>query len=101
MNNDLNECETRSILVSAVTIYCGLYYLTGHLTETTKFAFFVFIVTANAYFLVYWAMKMFGAGLDLVVQKIPCLKKKFGYINKVKDGFEDDMLVNKHINDHY
>jgi len=101
MNSDLNECETRSILVSAVTIYCGLFYLTGHLNNATRFLFFILITVVNAYFLLYWASKMFGAGIGLVIQGVPCLKRRFGYINKVKDGFEGDMLVNKHINGHF
>ena len=31
IGDKLNSMEVRSILVSAVTIYCGLYYLTGDL----------------------------------------------------------------------
>ena len=55
--------EVRSILVSAVTIYCGLYYLTGDLDYTSRVIFFVVIVVANVYFLYIWITGMFGAGV--------------------------------------
>ena len=51
IEDKLNSMEVRSILVSAVTIYCGLYYLTGDLDYTSKVIFFVIIVVVNIYFL--------------------------------------------------
>lgn len=58
--------EVRSILVAAVTIYSGLYFLTGDLGDTSKLIFFSLIVIANAYFLLFWLGKMFGVGLKLI-----------------------------------
>lgn len=61
MNADLNECEVRSILVSTVTIYCGLYFLTNDLDTDTSVGFSLLIIIVNSYFLGYWCRKMFGA----------------------------------------
>jgi hypothetical protein len=55
----LNKLEVKSILVSAVTIYAGLYYDTQsmsnfHLGSIINMLLFVVIIVANAYFLVTW-----------------------------------------------
>lgn len=65
--------EIRSILVSACTIYCGLYFLTDDLGEESKIILFVIIVVTNVYFLYYWLTKMFGVGIELLGRKIPCI----------------------------
>jgi len=49
----LNKMEFRAVLVASITIYCGLYYLTGVLDESTKIVLFAIIVFANLYFLYY------------------------------------------------
>ena len=33
---NLNKLETKSIIAASITIYCGLYYLSGSLNEITK-----------------------------------------------------------------
>jgi len=53
-DRSLNRLEVKSILVSAITIYSGLYYATKHLNPTTNVALFVLMILANAYFLVSW-----------------------------------------------
>jgi hypothetical protein len=68
----LNKAEMRSILVAAVTIYCGLYYLTEDLDETSKTLLFVTIVLANAYFLLTWMHKMLGVGMLVLLKWVPC-----------------------------
>lgn len=68
----LNKAEMRSILVAAVTIYCGLYYLTDDLDETSKTLLFVTIVLANAYFLLTWMHKMLGVGMLVLLKWVPC-----------------------------
>lgn len=83
--------EVRSILTSAITIYCGIYFLVGGLDEDSKLALFLIIVIANVYFVYYWIVKMFGAGLELLGNKIPCIKKRF--MRKVLDGYDDDLYV--------
>jgi hypothetical protein len=84
--------EYRSILVATVTIYCGLYYLTKDLEDTSKIILFVVIVVINAYFLIYWIRKMMGAGISFASTKIPCLKRLFR-IKELADGMDDKLNV--------
>ncbi|CAG9330615.1 unnamed protein product [Blepharisma stoltei] len=92
----LNEMEVRSILVAAVTIYCGLYYLTGSLDFYSKTIFFILICVANIYFLYYWLKKMFGVSLQVLSNLIPCLRRRFS--RKVMDGFSDDIFEKTALN---
>ncbi|CAG9321940.1 unnamed protein product [Blepharisma stoltei] len=73
----LNKLEAISITVSAITIYCGMYYLTGTLDYFTELLFFILIVSANVYFVGYWILKAGHAWIHLIIEKIPILKKKF------------------------
>jgi predicted outer membrane repeat protein len=50
----LNKLEVKAILVSALTIYSGLYYDTNELSILIKVLLFVLMVLANAYFLISW-----------------------------------------------
>lgn len=63
---DLNNLELRAILVGALTIYCGLFFLTGHVNLASHIALFITIILANAYFLFYWLLKTCRAGLQLI-----------------------------------
>ncbi|CAG9330614.1 unnamed protein product [Blepharisma stoltei] len=94
--NALNEMETRSILVATVTIYCGLYYLTGSLDFYSKTIFFILICAANIYFLYYWLKKMFGVSLQVLSDLVPCLRHRFS--RKVMDGFSDDIFEKAGLN---
>jgi len=69
----LNKAEMRSILVAAVTIYCGLYYLTEDLDEVSKTLLFVTIVCINGYFLLMWSRNMLGVSVLIVLKWVPCL----------------------------
>ena len=86
----LNKAEMRSILVSAVTIYCGLYYLTEDLDETTKALLFVTIVAINAYFLLTWGRKMLGAGVLILLKYVPCVRRCVTTV-----GNEEDLVLAK------
>ncbi|CAG9330649.1 unnamed protein product [Blepharisma stoltei] len=55
---DLNEMELRGVFVSAVTIYCGLYFLTNDLNDGSKWFFFFLMIFSNAVFLVFWVYKV-------------------------------------------
>ncbi|CAG9330610.1 unnamed protein product [Blepharisma stoltei] len=92
----LNKMEIRSILVAAVTIYCGLYYLTGSLDSFSKTAFFILICAVNIYFLYYWLKKIFWAGFQILTDLIPCLKRRFS--RKVMDGFSDEIFEKSELN---
>ncbi|CAG9321986.1 unnamed protein product [Blepharisma stoltei] len=75
--DDLNRLEAISISASAITIYCGMYYLTGSLDWFTELIFFIAIISANLYFVIYWGIKAGNAYITMIVEKIPFLKKKF------------------------
>lgn len=51
---DLNKMEFRSILVSIITIYCGLYYLAPDMTFTGRVILFVVLIFFNSVFFGYW-----------------------------------------------
>ena len=70
---ELNNLELRSIIVSGVTIYSGLYYLTEDLSLWTQLLFFALICAANAYFLGYWVFGLAAAGIDKVARVQPKL----------------------------
>ena len=57
----LNKLEVKSILVSAVTIYAGLYYDTNsisklHLDREVNILLFIVIIVVNGYFLFTWVL---------------------------------------------
>ncbi|CAG9320351.1 unnamed protein product [Blepharisma stoltei] len=66
----LNALETKSILVSGITIYCGLYYLTDELAYSTSLVLFIIIIAVNFYFLGHWISSMTGIGLWILYSKI-------------------------------
>jgi len=71
----LNRMEMRGILCAAVTIYCGLYYLSGDLSEPLKVFFFVIMVAINAIFIYYFIKKLTGALTPILVKSLPFLKR--------------------------
>jgi predicted outer membrane repeat protein len=88
-HKDLNEMERRSILVAMITIYCGLFYMSGGLNNIAKIVFFSVILIINAYFLLFWAKKFFTTGCKFLLSKVPYLRKRFirGNILKLDDSF--------------
>ena len=66
----LNRLEIKSILVSAITIYSGLYYSTGQLGFSVNILLFVIIVLANAYFLMSWLRLIFPVLLRSIRERI-------------------------------
>jgi len=67
--NSLNALEERAILVSAVTIYSGLYFISNSLTPELVLLLFVLIIVANAYFVLYWALLVSGTSFLLLVRR--------------------------------
>ena len=90
---ELNLMELRSIMVATVTIYCGLFYLTGDLSEEAKVFFFALIVISNAYFLVLWIRCMMDVGLSLLTRTVPWVKK-IRMLPEL-DGLEINTAVNE------
>jgi hypothetical protein len=71
----LNDLETFSLITSAVSIYCGIFFIADvptkdmatipasvkgiiNLSETMRLFFFMVIMIANIVFFGYWAYKM-------------------------------------------
>ena len=88
---EYNSMELRSIMVATVTLYCGLFYLSGDIDEVTKYLLLVLMIGFNLYFLIYWCYKMAGAGLTLVLESVSCIRKCLGR-KHVQDGYGDIMV---------
>jgi hypothetical protein len=85
----LNIMEGRGILSASVTIYCGLFYLTNDLDESTKIFFFALIVSVNFYFLSYWLYHFCMNAWVMVRNKVGYLRRRFDH----EDGYEFDILT--------
>ena len=51
--SQLNQMESKSIIVSAVTIYSGLFFLTNDLNNDSKILLFIMMLLSNLFFLGY------------------------------------------------
>eukprot|EP00347_Sterkiella_histriomuscorum_P011701 403371438 len=71
-NYHLNNLETLSLLSSALTIYCGIFYIAGedlfYLSEDGKLFLFGIIVAVNVLFFLYWFLK-FSDQLRITLKK--------------------------------
>ena len=76
-SRSLNVLEFRSLLVSVVTIFCGLYYLSGGLSTGADSVFFSVIIAVNVYFVQFWVRQSFGVFLVLAMQIFPALHRTF------------------------
>jgi len=85
----LNKLESRGILVAAITIYCGLYYLTKELTNQA--GLFYHNCRVNCLFLSLWLKQSFESFAMFVASVIPCLKKYL--LNE--DAFDTISIVNE------
>jgi hypothetical protein len=74
--DELNSLEKKSILCSAVTIFCGLYFLTNSLSNLVKLVFFFIILGANLYFIFYWLKGMIVSIADKGARVKPWLFRK-------------------------
>lgn len=79
--------ELRAILVSAITIYCGLYYLNVELNKYVSLLLFLFILISNIYFLLYWLKYFLKNFPVLLKEKLPKLFKD--KVDHEFDNFED------------
>ena len=87
----LNHMETESLITSAVTVYCGLFYLTQDTAGPFQIVLFVMIVVGNAYFILYWGYWMFQALLDIIVKYFPSLKHAL----KKGDSYDEEFYQEK------
>ena len=74
----LNQMEIKSILVSAVTIYSGMFFLTGDLSDDMKDLVFAVMVLANMTFLSYWVYYTFGFYIGKMYLKLKWCQKCLG-----------------------
>jgi len=92
----LNQMEIRSIAVSAITIYAGMFFLTGDLSESGKILLFVFMVLANVIFLFFWIYFTFGYYIAKAYLKISCCRKLFNHkLDKWAIKIVPDAIMNK------
>ena len=75
--------EIRSIIVSAVTIYAGLFFMTDDLNEYWKMLLFILMIISNVSFLYYWAYYTVGFYLGTLCLRLNCFKRKSNWIKKV------------------
>ena len=56
---ELDDAEYRSIVCEAITLYCGMYFLSDDVksSDRWKWFFFILIVLANLYFGIYWTIR--------------------------------------------
>ena len=76
--HQLNAMEIKSIIVSAVTIYSGLFFLTGNLNQEMKLLLFVGMVLSNITFLSYWIYYTFGFYIAKIYVSLRCCKRFLG-----------------------
>ena len=74
----LNLLEATSILVAELTVYCGLFYLTGDIGPETKIIMFLIIVTSNAFFVGLWLLAICRQVFITLIDKFPRLARIFG-----------------------
>ena len=91
VSNELNNMEMQALVTSAVTLYCGVYFLAQDLGSTVKMLLFTIILMGNMFFIIYWAYWMWLALLDIIVKYIPHLR----YIFSKGDAYEMEYYQEK------
>mmetsp|Transcript_14795 Transcript_14795/g.27383 ORF Transcript_14795/g.27383 Transcript_14795/m.27383 type:complete len:1343 (-) Transcript_14795:57-4085(-) len=72
---DLNKSEMYSILCAAVTLYCGVYYLTKDLDEGSKIFFFIVMIIMNLVYLVFFVSHLTLSLQHKFIEAFPFLRK--------------------------
>ena len=86
----LNFMELEAVTTATLTIYCGLYYLSGGIGEYLQTLLFVFILGGNLYFIAYWLYYMSQAIFDIILNFIPYLKKYFKRGDAFTENFYEE-----------
>ena len=87
ISKQLNQLENSAVFTATITIYCGIYYLTGDLDEYSKVLFFVMMLGCNLYFLGFWLKCMLKSVVEAFINAIPALKSRF----RKSDGLDPNM----------
>jgi len=74
----LNTLEQRAIVVATITVYCGLWFMTGDLGESAKVVMLVVIVVANLYFLILWSVQVCKVCAGFISKLLIALRLKTG-----------------------
>eukprot|EP01017_Pseudomicrothorax_dubius_P034576 TRINITY_DN4761_c0_g1_i4.p1 TRINITY_DN4761_c0_g1~~TRINITY_DN4761_c0_g1_i4.p1 ORF type:complete len:251 (+),score=34.12 TRINITY_DN4761_c0_g1_i4:87-839(+) len=75
----LNEMEKRSLIVSTITVYIGLYYLTNLLSVPVKLCLLLVVFIALAYFYLYF-LKEFIIAKGKSLLSVKFIDKYFGHV---------------------
>ena len=60
-DSNLNDIESLSLFVSLVTVFCGIWYLTGENGNEIEVILFAIIIIANLVFIVTWIIYYVGS----------------------------------------
>ena len=89
--SELNHMELQSLLVSTLTLYCGLFYLTDTISNFFQLFLFSLIIIGNAYFLSLWIYWMVQALIDVIIKLSPHLK----YYLRRGDAYDEEFFQEK------
>ena len=79
----LNFLELLSILVSAITIYSGILFLTKDINESGKFVLFGFMALSNIAFIIVWIYFSFSVKFTELVNKLKVCWRIYKIMQKV------------------
>lgn len=96
-DNDLNEIELRSKLVAVITIYCGLFYLSGDINSILEIILFCLILLSNLYFFILFLKKLL-VSIEYLINKLPCLKSRLGIsVEQLQSSNTLDLTSSKYL----
>ncbi|CAG9325837.1 unnamed protein product [Blepharisma stoltei] len=78
---NLNHLELQAKFVCVITVYSGLFYLTGSLGDNASLFFFFIILIANCYFLAYWTFCIFRVLFCFIYQKTKIWRSRYRISN--------------------
>ena len=91
VTEQLNNLESRGILVSAVTIYCGMFFISSDISRDAVLGLFAVIILINVYFVVYWLFLILGTSVMLLLRRCPRLHatvSRIGVVTSFVKHFE-------------
>lgn len=91
-STELNTMEVRAILVADVTIYCGLFYLTDELSQTSSWLLFACIVALNVLFLAYWIAVSLRYVVNLAFNLLPGLGRLLHVDRNQVDEYMEELI---------
>lgn len=88
--SNFNLLEVKSLLVSLVTIYSGLYFEANSMNHTLNILIFLLILLANAYFLLGWLRAVLPILLETIRQRLNCGKRHYA-IRPIPAKYDESM----------